>query len=103
MATPQTQKDTELDGTGAFVVRTRDFGFLPIPPAQRYEVGKSFKFTLFLNILFAFATTFSGSLLLILLGGVLIGSYSCCGPVLLPAATQLVALVTPGNSRELFF
>ncbi|BGP08452.1 hypothetical protein JCM10049v2_004299 [Rhodotorula toruloides] len=38
---------------------TNDFGFLPIPPRLRFDPDKPFEFGLLLNIVFAFAATFS--------------------------------------------
>lgn len=36
-----------------------DFGFLPIPPRLRFDPDKPFTFSLLLNVVFAFAATFS--------------------------------------------
>ncbi|KAF6759133.1 major facilitator superfamily domain-containing protein [Ephemerocybe angulata] len=44
--------------TAAFVQKTRDFGFLPIPPHLRYDPARPFHFGLGLNIAFGFASTF---------------------------------------------
>ncbi|KAK4335179.1 major facilitator superfamily protein [Rhodotorula toruloides] len=38
---------------------TTDFGFLPIPPRLRFDPDKPFEFGLLLNVVFAFAATFS--------------------------------------------
>ncbi|BGP32455.1 hypothetical protein JCM10296v2_004236 [Rhodotorula toruloides] len=38
---------------------TNDFGFLPIPPRLRFDPDKPFEFGLLLNVVFAFAATFS--------------------------------------------
>jgi hypothetical protein len=59
----QIPNEPDMNTTPSFTIRKRDFGFLPIPPAQRYDPNRPFKFTLFLNVLFGCASTFSKTLL----------------------------------------
>ncbi|KAJ3505599.1 hypothetical protein NMY22_g17528 [Coprinellus aureogranulatus] len=49
-----------------FTPKTKDFGFLPIPPHLRYHPDKPFHFGLGLNVAFGFASTFSASRLCLL-------------------------------------
>ena len=53
-----TLKDTVI-ASNDYVIppKTRDFGFVPIPRARRYDPNKPFRFTLTLNIIFGFAAT----------------------------------------------
>ncbi|EIW81546.1 membrane protein [Coniophora puteana RWD-64-598 SS2] len=53
-SSPDTRTEKE-----PYVVRSRDFGFIPIPKRLQYHPNKPFKFGLVINILFGVASTFT--------------------------------------------
>lgn len=61
---PAVSKEIELepDPKPEFVPKTKDFGFLPIPPHLRFHPDRPFHFGLGLNVAFGFASTFSAFL-----------------------------------------
>jgi hypothetical protein len=56
-------KIRETTPTQDWTIRTKDFGFIPIPRRRRYDPNVPFQFTMLLNIIFGFASTTSMSIL----------------------------------------